>query len=310
MITRDTVLVVGAGGSKEYACPLGRDLVQQVHESATGVGTGGGAREVLEGCGLDAGEVDLFGQYLAKSQPPSVDVFLEGRQDLQNIGRHLMAYVLVQKEAEANLNRLNRDPDEHWYQYVLDRLWDPSFKKLAENRLSVVTLNYDRSFEHFIHTGLLHRSGRPAEQVDELMRQMHIVHVHGQLGYLPWQIGPEEERRPYQTTQTWTEVSKAAKSIRIISDEIEDDDPHLKNARKLIEKAERVCFLGFGYHLANIRRLQLKDTDQSRTWGTVVGLHPEEISRMFRDSGKVFDTKQLKHVGSIVEFFRRYFELR
>jgi len=52
-------------------------------------------------------------------------------------------------------------------------------------------------------------------------------------------------------------VSKAAEQIRIIHEADADADPSFRLARELFDKADRICFLGFGYHETNIIRLKL-----------------------------------------------------
>jgi hypothetical protein len=43
--------------------------------------------------------------------------------------------------------------------------------------------------------------------------------------------------------------------LRVIHEAQVPDDPEFQAARKLISEAERLVFLGFGYHDANVRRL-------------------------------------------------------
>jgi hypothetical protein len=49
-------------------------------------------------------------------------------------------------------------------------------------------------------------------------------------------------------------INKCAAEIRIIH-EVASTEPHFLKARTILEEAERVCFLGFGYDEVNLNRL-------------------------------------------------------
>ena len=71
-------------------------------------------------------------------------------------------------------------------------------------------------------------------------------------------------------------MSTAANSIRVIH-ERDDKDDVLEQARSEIVKADRVVFLGFGYHSTNMQRIGCKMTGGNlkpggQAWGTFQGL--------------------------------------
>ena len=52
----------------------------------------------------------------------------------------------------------------------------------------------------------------------------------------------------------------------------------LTQARDLIQNAKRVCFLGFGYHPTNVRRLGIKKDREVE--GTVYGMTHQEMRQL------------------------------
>ena len=143
MIARKTVLILGAGASIPLGFPSGRQLLTSVVD---------GLRkptaqlfQLLVACGFDPTNIMLFRDALAKSGRPSVDVFLEYRSEFLSLGKTAIAAILTPYEIEANLYTAERN----WYEYLFRHL-GPSRKDLAQGNLSVVTFNYDRSFEHYL----------------------------------------------------------------------------------------------------------------------------------------------------------------
>lgn len=79
---------------------------------------------------------------------------------------------------------------------------------------------------------------------------MAVVHVHGSLGPLNWQLRPVGLASvPYDSGTKPDVVKLAAENIKIIHESIADT-PEFLRARKLILRATQVFFLGFGYHPA------------------------------------------------------------
>jgi len=108
-----------------------------------------------------------------------------------------------------------------------------------------------------------------------LLGELEIVHLYGQLGFLPWQ---GEKGRPYEPDIRDESVVTAAEGIKILS-ERDDNASEFKRAHELILEARRIVFLGFGYHQTNLQRLKMPEllsrmarNDPSPAWGTAFGL--------------------------------------
>jgi hypothetical protein len=249
MISTETVFILGAGASIPYGFPSGLDLVSKICEPS-------GDRRYIQ-FGIDQATAESFITALRQSDQQSVDAFLEHRGNFMLAGKTAIAVQLIQCENHNALFGQTRD----WYTNLFARL-DGRFEEFAHNRVSFITFNYDRSLEHYLFTALCNKYGKPSEEVANVLRKIPIVHVHGQLGRLPWQEAGAEGVRGYSVDLLPTNVEIARKGIKVISEDM-DDSPEFRRARELMEPAKQIFFLGFGYHDVNMRRLKVPLKDKA-----------------------------------------------
>ena len=246
MITRRTVLMLGAGASVPYGFPTGAGLRDCVCKSGSGANE---VRKALIDCGYTGDAIDSFVTELRESGRQSVDLFLEHRPDLVPIGKAAIAAALIPFEES---NSLFNDLSEKgkWYAHLFNQLDAPP-DKWKENRLTVVTYNYDRSLEFFLLRALQHSFNLNPRDAGELAKSVPVIHLHGLLAPLD-----EVQRggRPYAPETLPGRVRLAAEAIQIIS-EAKPDDSRFVQAREALSAAERVYILGFGYSHVNLERL-------------------------------------------------------
>ena len=279
MIARKTVLILGAGASIPLGFPSGRQLLTSVVD---------GLRkptaqlfQLLVACGFDPTNIMLFRDALAKSGRPSVDVFLEYRSEFLALGKTAIAAILTPYEIEANLYTAERN----WYEYLFRHL-GPSRKDLAQGNLSVVTFNYDRSFEHYLFEALRNSFNLSTTQALEYFdhgipnatvydHTIPIVHVYGKLGELPY-VGSPDKTRAYQAPDAANlpAVARAVgDGIKIMHEGGGGDNLALGRAGQLIREADVICFLGFGYLEENLKRLRLdRRKPDALVWGSAYGV--------------------------------------
>src|SRR5947208_3663159 len=154
-----------------------------------------------------------------------------------------------------------------WYSYLFAHL-GPSLDDVKQSKLSVVTFNYDRSFEHHLFTALQNAFNLPTSEVpkhvdhgtsaSKFLHAIPVVHVYGKLGSLPYVGG--ENARPYEPPPT-DELAGVAvtiqDSIKIMHQGGGGDNLALGRAAQLVGEADVICFLGFGYLEENLKRLGL-----------------------------------------------------
>ena len=256
MITKPTVLVLGAGASKPYGYPLGGELVHHIDDILK---DNNWVAALME-CGVDRRIVDEFRFELFYSQQPSVDSFLEYRPEFHEVGKLTIAMSLIAHEHESALFAHVRR-NEGIYHYLFTQL-NASWEEFSNNKLSIITFNYDRTIEHYLFTSLKHSCGQPDEVVAESFLSIPIIHVHGSLGSLPWQ---GTNGKPYVTInipKNPIEAAKlivpASKRILIVSEEDKSTD-EFNRAFDCLKSAERIYFLGFGYHTPNLKKLKLRE---------------------------------------------------
>jgi hypothetical protein len=253
MIKRRTVLILGAGASAPFGFPVGRALrikiVADLQKSASQLSL------LLVESGYAEGQINRFRDALQLANQPSVDVFLEHRSEFKNIGKLAIAASLIPYEDEKKLFGV----DDNWYEYLFSRL-GPSKQDVMNSKLSIITFNYDRSIDHFLFASLRNSFSLGTDETRKILTEnIPIVHVHGKLGKLPFEDDGRGDSRSYTPSEPGSEagLAMAASSAIKIVHEGTKDDPDFIHARKIIESAELVCFLGFGYLEANIERLQV-----------------------------------------------------
>lgn len=248
---RPTVVVIGAGGSADFGFPSGRSLLLQIcNELRQGKSQ---LRRMLQTLAFPDPEITEFCDELDASQKGSVDAFLEHRPEFARIGKTAIAGVLVPHEREAALGRREKPS---WCEYLFHRI-ARSPEMIEANHLRFITFNYDRSFTHFFYRAMKSSFRRGDQELVDLVRRFDPIHVHGQLS--PLDYLDADRGRPYEhDPQIGSEVfQEAAKSIRIVSESMEESDPVLEEARHAVADAALILLVGFGYLEDNIRRIGL-----------------------------------------------------
>lgn len=254
----------------DFQYPLGEGLKANVLRT-TGDHNSDAYRTLLS-LGYSNEIVGKFNYALRFSGKVSVDTFLEHRPEFMEVGRTSMALSLVIYENRDTLFK----PDGIWYQYLFGRMNTP-FDEFGENKIGFVTFNYDRTLETYLFEALKHSYGKSSMEVADVLAKIPIVHVHGQLGDLPWQ---SSNGRPYKVTFDTSEIAAAAEGIRVVSEPTQIEGA-FGPARDQIKSAERIVFIGFGYHRDNFTRLNLDlKSGQQRYYGSCFGKTPLELSEI------------------------------
>jgi len=265
-----TVFVLGAGSSADYDFPIGQKLCKLVcDELREGRQYG---PDLRDNAGFTDEEINKFCRELRLSAQLSVDAFLEHRREFLNLGKAAMALMLVRKEVPGNLWFFG---DANWMRYMFSRLNAP-FESFHEIPVSFITFNYDRSLEHFLCTALQSKYGKTEAECAAVLEHIPIIHLHGRLGYLPWEKG--EGQRPYDATINREVLNTCIKNIKVVHEDIKDGrDKDFARAFDLMQDADCIYYLGFGYGPVNMERLKIRDLLAGKlTYGTGKGLTQHE----------------------------------
>ena len=275
MITTPTVLVLGAGASCPYGFPTAKRLRNDICEAFSSRDTP--AIRLLGDSAAPAEKFLEFREAFWQSGTSSIDAFLQGRPEFLPVGKFAIAYCLMAYENGKNLYD-PPEPHKDWYLDLSERLTS-SFDEFENNQLSIITFNYDRSLDYYLFTSLRNRHGRSVDECIEKFAKLPIIHVYGQLGKIPY---PQRGCRHYlpfgeEEKKVHGVVVGASQGITLLHEK----ESELREVHNLLAAAERVCFLGFGYHPLNLARLQLKgDTVLKRqVFGTVLNFEEAEVKQ-------------------------------
>ncbi len=220
MIKEQTVLVLGAGASYDFGFPLGERLCEDIYNFVLKQSNGFSndthsiskvynskllARllELAVGLGL-ANEQDetnesfvkKFAENLFEAQPKSIDEFLKDRPEFSLIGRICIVFCISKYEDKRSKNfspikdgGTYTFPNFGWYKYLWDKMTEninsiKEFKK--ENKITVITFNYDRSLEFYLFRALKSKFNKQDDETAKIFNYIKIKHVYGRLGSFYW----------------------------------------------------------------------------------------------------------------------------
>jgi hypothetical protein len=272
MITTPTVLVLGAGASYPYGFPTARDLKQSICNTLSREGLPAIFRS--EGCTFAPEQFFEFREAFLRAGQPSVDAFLERRPNFLGVGKLAIAFCLMPFENEENLYHPDPGRGGDWYEYLSEKL-NSSFEEFGENKLSIITFNYDRSVEHYLLNSLIHLHGKTHDECAEALAKIPIIHVYGQLGKTRYPTRGSQQYRPDQQNH-FRYGETAADGIKLYHEEA---GAASTRARELLGSGKRICFLGFSYNPFNVDRLNIGGSlDLSTTViGTTRGVFGREL---------------------------------
>lgn len=295
MITKRTVIVFGAGASVPFGLPSGFALFQRMSQFVDS--DNNAVLRKFDSIGTPPNESRDFVQALRASGKTSVDAFLEHRPDLLGIGKLAIAIGLVPCEHESFFFARPNGP--HLYDHLYARLNAPP-ERFDQNRLTVITYNYDRSFEHYLTTSLTNSYKLSLADAASLARSVPVLHLHGQLGTYP-PFGPGG--RHYDAVDDAANLQIAASGIKIIHEANPQDDV-FKLARFALGEAESIHVLGFGWDPTNMTRLFASaDIRIGAVFGSTMGLTNAQKRAVEERFGRaiVLDTQNRDALGYLTD---------
>lgn len=256
MIKPKTVLILGAGASQPYGFPLGNELRKNI--LAFLLSHGSQEYRLLRARGYNDDYMNAFRRDLNDAQHETIDDFLTDRPTYRTIGNDAIATALMSCENHEFMFS-SRD----WYPKLFDVI---GFKNETSLISGIITLNYDRSVEHFLsHTIGARYEGETKKNAYNKLSSLPILHLHGVLG--------EYHQRPYKKVETTDDIDLAVANLRITSDDDLDNSQNYIIARKLCNDASMLMFLGFGYHTRIMDRLGLLGRSVPQIIGSGYGIN-------------------------------------
>ncbi len=296
MIEVETVLIVGAGASCPYGFPTGErlrtEIIRLVETASVNSTNKNGLHKFIER-NSEPHLLRGFAHDFARSPRNSIDIFIEGRPEFAEVGKLAIAATLCGYEREKELCGNEKIRDEDWLKALFNDYLVESGRKeeFGENKLKIITFNYDRSIEHRFTNDLLRTFGGTIEDARELASKVEVIHVHGQLGnYFNSEGAPTIE---FDSRTDERKLLQAADSISYFFEP--GDEARLQKIRTTIAAAKRIGFLGFSYDSVNLKRIispkvegPLPENDRSMAEQKRDRLNKERLWKADRVSGTTF----------------------
>ncbi len=311
MIDKRTVFVLGAGASCPYGYPSGAELRRLILYNA-GSNYGGllDSYRNFKSSDLDTNKKNTRLQQIKqfietfKGADKSIDIFIANNPTYAPIGKYIIAFEMFRAEKESCFREEIQPAREHlenhdnrkyvlgragfkggnWYSYLFQRITDglvgrDALPDFSNENISFITFNYDRSIEYILYDSLrcLH-SEVAEEKITQTLKQLIILHVYGQIAPLKWQN--PDDYIDYKQNINESLLERSSNNIRTIYEEKEN--PELIEAKNLLQQAEQIFFLGFGFNKENMEVLGLPELIQPRcqVYGTAFNMIEEEVNRL------------------------------
>ena len=303
---KKTVIVVGAGASREAGLPTNDELKKIIAQDLdikfdfqqfSGDRTIAAALDVCGGINLYLPACWRIRDALPQAM--SIDNFIDahqGNREIELSGKLGIVKSILQAERKSRLYVDQRNMNNNFNFGSVERTWFNAFwQRIPENcqaeglgeRLSSVVLvvfNYDRCIEHFLYQSIQNYYGLRPEEAASLITAMEIYHPYGMVGSLPWAGGLD--RIEFGAMPNSQSLVKIAAQIKTFT---EGTDPNASNVEKIrnhVKTADRLVFLGFAYHRQNLELLRLSNQRTKRAircYGTTFGISDADLEEIMSE---------------------------
>lgn len=293
MFRPNTVFILGAAASLDFGFPLGSKFKADISRFLR-IGANRG-RDVF------SAENDLFFSYFRERRngavqaarqihggvgfTASIDNFLHMRgaePDIVECGKAAIAHLLLRKEVDCNGLRADGTHFSRLGAASFDGKWLQTFAEIcfqdcrreeipeALSRIRVISFNYDRCFEQFVRIAIAKLYNIDFEEADAICVG-HLVglHPYGCLGSLSLRMGRDDYVMFGDETPRCP--IKLSGQLRTFTESTQSD--YRPRAEGILEQANTIVSLGFGYHSQNLELLRITGRHgRKRFLGTSMGL--------------------------------------
>lgn len=172
--------------------------------------------------------------------------------------------------------------------------------------VSFIIFNYDRCFEYYMTHALCVYYKISKAFAEGIVEKMDIIHPYGDIGDI--------RKVPLDVSFSIDELLKLSKNIRTFAEDSEETRKERTAIKHLVDRTNRIIFLGFAYHQMNLNLLfEHPNTEKSinsfvHCYGTGYGI--SENDRMFLQETLKSTYKQITHCeisgDTCAEFFNNF----
>lgn len=294
MITKPTVLVLGAGASMPYGMPSGADLKNEIwrlllsdSERQYSDGERFHLCGVMQNAGFNPQEMKLFAKKLRDSPRATIDAFLACQPQFAKIGKASIALGLLLFYNRNKPKSANSKLERAWYHLLYEKLGH-SLSQWHANKLSIVTFNYDCLLERYLREWMTNDFDATKEQCDSALTHLGMLHIYGKIStdIDTLNISPED-------------LVEITSGLRVINESENEHNHEIGVAYDRIMDAERICFLGFGYDPINVKLLRISNKWHPNTYAAELG-HPDPPKKIV--GGTTYDMNP-KDISRVIELF-------
>lgn len=272
MIEKNTVIITGAGANNDYGFPTGNELKIDIpnklinwykalyHPPDTFFDLAWNEKE-------DGGHRVYFNKYLNflnafKIADIPIDQYISQQnlsKEFEKIAKHAIILGMIEYEYRSNLTG-------HWLEELFSQMTRDlhntnGYTQISKNRVTIITFNYDRAIEQFFYNKVKNSYGISDVKTKNVVNNIDIIHVYGSIANLIWQNDPVLEYGANNSRPVGHYTIELSENIDLIRED--RDVSELKSYTKIkdvLNSAERLYILGFGYYDYNIKILGFPET--------------------------------------------------
>ena len=276
---KQTVIFYGAGASVSYGLPCGNKFVEDICEEVlteTEL-----KKYLINDVGISQNDLKYFGNTFIDARYSTIDEFLETRKDLKELARYIVGAKLISHENPKKIREKRNDWLSSYLITLLNGIDNYNDASPVLGKVNFYTLNYDRSVEHILFSMLQARYCRSNVTIEQLLSSANRVqHVHGSLGQLA--LIENENGRPYDMNFPDPGIFKSiCKNLKFWDD---GSNKHYDNRylNVFLENAERIIFLGFGFHPGILTRFEPDILRGKEIFCTIYGINKRRWEEMIQ----------------------------
>lgn len=307
MFDKKTLIVVGAGASKEANLPTGYELKHRI-SAILDIRFEDGNRQIsgdhvvcdairraLQRENSNERDINahLHAAWKIRNAMPlsiSIDNYIDAHQGdskLELCGKLAIVQSILEAERNSLLHIYTRSPNNGLNYHSLEGTWFNSFIQLLtencraeqlEERLtsiSLIVFNYDRCIEHFLYHSLQTYYNIDPERAAILVRGIKIYHPYGTVGALPWYLSNHAVE--FGAKPNSDQLVNLAGQIKTFTEGTDPESSDVVAIRNGVSEARIVLFLGFAFHRQNLDMIRPPQSghlnpDEVRYFGTAHGI--------------------------------------
>lgn len=285
----ETLIVLGAGASKDFGLPLGEDLKEKIRTALNirytdfGQRLEYGDRRIVEAYRYlvqsELSEQDInpylhASREIADAMPlcGSIDDYLEKHQGsglYEVCGKVAIARCILEAESKSKLASKTHQPDvinsesisESWmsiFMQMVTRGVSRADIASAFEKMLIVNFNYDRCFEIYVYHWLKGAYRLDSNEAAQVVNKIQILRPYGSLGPLPLITGTTGVN--FGADPSPNILIDISRSVKTYSESSEDKLVS-ETIASYLARAKKIAFFGFAFHNQNMRFFDIPRLD-------------------------------------------------